>query len=82
MKATEAKLLEFLKKLPQFFVPICQRTYSTLTAGARRSAANRRGLHPRGKTSYAPAFVGSIVYVEKGLSWVSSSSPAEQSTQS
>ena len=28
MKATEAKLIEFLKKSPQFVIPICQRTYS------------------------------------------------------
>ena len=27
MKATEAKLLEFLKKSPQFVIPIYQRTY-------------------------------------------------------
>ena len=27
MKATEAKLLDFLKKSPQFMVPIYQRTY-------------------------------------------------------
>ena len=28
MKATEAKLLDFLKKAPQFVIPIYQRTYS------------------------------------------------------
>ena len=28
MKASEAKLLDFLKKSPQFIVPIYQRTYS------------------------------------------------------
>lgn len=28
MKATEAKLLEFLKKAAQFVIPIYQRTYS------------------------------------------------------
>ena len=28
MKATEAKLLEFLKKSPQFLIPIYQRTYN------------------------------------------------------
>ena len=28
MKATEAKLIEFLKKSPQFVIPIYQRTYS------------------------------------------------------
>lgn len=28
MKATEAKLLSFLQKSPQFVIPIYQRTYS------------------------------------------------------
>lgn len=28
MKPTEAKLLGFLQKSPQFVMPICQRTYS------------------------------------------------------
>jgi len=28
MKATEAKLLDFLRKSPQFVIPIYQRTYS------------------------------------------------------
>ena len=28
MKATEAKMLEFLKKSPQFVISIYQRTYS------------------------------------------------------
>jgi hypothetical protein len=28
MKATEAKLLDFLKKSPQFVIPVYQRTYS------------------------------------------------------
>ena len=28
MKASEAKMLEFLKKSPQFVIPIYQRTYS------------------------------------------------------
>ena len=37
MKATEAKLLDFLKKSPQFVIPIYQRTYSW---GGERSVAN------------------------------------------
>ena len=28
MKATEAKLLDFLKRSPQFVIPVYQRTYS------------------------------------------------------
>ncbi len=33
MKATEAKFLEFLKKSPQFVIPIYRRTYLTLKTG-------------------------------------------------
>jgi len=66
MKATEAKLLDFLKRSPQFVIPIYQRTYSwTLTECqqlwddiARAGADDRILAH----------FVGSIVYIEKGLS--------------
>ena len=32
MKATEAKLIEFLKKSPQFVIPIYQRTYSWMAS--------------------------------------------------
>ena len=36
MKATEAKFLEFLKKSPQFIIPIYQRTYSWTLAECRQ----------------------------------------------
>jgi uncharacterized protein with ParB-like and HNH nuclease domain len=65
MKATEAKMLEFLKKSPQFVVPIYQRTYSWKERECRQLwddilRAGRNDL-------IAAHFVGSIVYVEKGL---------------
>ena len=73
MKATEAKLLDFLKKSPQFVIPIYQRTYSWTERECRqlwddivRTGKNR---------SVSAHFVGSIVYVEKGLYSVSSQSP-------
>ena len=73
MKATEAKLLEFLKKSPQFVIPIYQRTYSWNERECRQLWDDilRTGLNET-----VPAhFVGSIVYVEKGLYHLSSQSP-------
>lgn len=73
MKATEAKLLDFLKKSPQFIIPIYQRTYSwteqqcsQLWDDILRAGSNDNvGAH----------FIGSVVYIEKGLYQVSSQSP-------
>ena len=36
MKATEVKLLDFLKKSPQFVIPIYQRTYSWTESECRQ----------------------------------------------
>ncbi|MFA6925260.1 MAG: DUF262 domain-containing protein [Bacteroidales bacterium] len=73
MKATEAKLIDFLKKSPQFIIPIYQRTYSwsekeclQLWEDILRTGSNDK---------ITAHFVGSIVYVEKGLYSVSSQSP-------
>lgn len=73
MKATEAKLLDFLKKSPQFIIPIYQRTYSwtprectQLWSDILRTGNNEKiGAH----------FIGSIVYIEKGLYQVTSQAP-------
>ena len=73
MKATEAKLLEFLKKSPQFVIPIYQRTYSW---GERECRQLWDDILRTGRNDEVSAhFVGSIVYVEKGLYQVSSQSP-------
>lgn len=73
MKATEAKLLEFLKKSPQFVIPIYQRTYSW---GERECRQLWDDILRTGRNDKVAAhFVGSIVYVEKGLYSVSSQSP-------
>src|SRR5688572_27633967 len=73
MKATEAKLLEFLKKSPQFVIPIYQRTYSW---GERECRQLWEDILRTGRNDAVSAhFVGSIVYVEKGLYSVSSQSP-------
>lgn len=73
MKATEAKLLDFLKKSSQFVIPIYQRTYSWTEKECRQlwddivrcGSSDQIGVH----------FVGSIVYIESGLSQVTHQSP-------
>lgn len=73
MKATEAKLLSFLQKSPQFIIPIYQRTYSWTEKQCRQlwddilraGTTDVIGVH----------FIGSIVYVEQGLSQVTHQAP-------
>lgn len=73
MKATEAKFLDFLKKSPQFVIPIYQRTYSWTEKECRQLWIDilRAGQHD----DISAHFIGSIVYVEKGLYSISSQSP-------
>jgi uncharacterized protein with ParB-like and HNH nuclease domain/predicted transport protein len=73
VKAIEAKLLSFLKNSPQFVIPIYQRTYSWTEkeCGQLWSDIMRAGA----SETVSAHFVGSIVYVEKGLYSVSSQSP-------
>jgi uncharacterized protein with ParB-like and HNH nuclease domain/predicted transport protein len=73
MLATAAKLMEFLKKSPQFVIPIYQRTYSW---GEKECRQLWEDILRTGRNDEVSAhFVGSIVYVEKGLYQVSSQSP-------
>ena len=73
MKATEAKFLDFLKKSPQFVIPIYQRTYSWTERECRQLWDD---IVRTGRSDAVSAhFVGSIVYIEKGLYQVSSQSP-------
>lgn len=73
MKATEAKLLSFLQKSPQFIIPIYQRTYSWTEKQCRQlwddimraGTSDAIGVH----------FIGSIVYVEQGLSQITHQAP-------
>jgi len=73
MKATEAKLLDFLKKSPQFVIPIYQRTYSWTEKECRQlwDDVVRCGSSDK----IAVHFVGSIVYVERGLSQITHQEP-------
>jgi uncharacterized protein with ParB-like and HNH nuclease domain/predicted transport protein len=73
MKATEAKFLDFIKKSPQFVIPIYQRTYSWTERECRQLWDD---IVRTGENSNISAhFVGSIVYIEKGLYHVTSQSP-------
>lgn len=65
MKATEAKLLEFLKRSPQFVIPIYQRTYSWTERECRQLWQDI--LNAGRNAGIGAHFVGSVVYVEKGL---------------
>jgi uncharacterized protein with ParB-like and HNH nuclease domain len=65
MKATEGKLLEILRNVSQFIIPIYQRTYSwtlkeceQLWSDILRAGANDGiGVH----------FIGSVVHIDDGL---------------
>jgi uncharacterized protein with ParB-like and HNH nuclease domain/predicted transport protein len=65
MKATEAKLLDLLKKAPQFVIPIYQRTYSWTEKECRQLWDDI--VRTGGNDSIAVHFIGSIVYIEEGL---------------
>ena len=65
MKATEAKFLNFIKKSPQFVIPIYQRTYSWTDKQCRQLWKDivRTGT----RDDIAGHFIGSIVYIQQGL---------------
>jgi uncharacterized protein with ParB-like and HNH nuclease domain/predicted transport protein len=73
MKATEAKLLDFLKKSPQFVIPIYQRTYSWTERECRQlwNDIMRAGR----EDAVSAHFIGSVVYIEKGIYQVTSQTP-------
>jgi len=73
MKATEAKLLGFLQKSPQFVIPIYQRTYSWTNKQCRQLWDDI--LRAGSSDAIAVHFIGSIVYVEQGLSQVTHQAP-------
>ncbi len=73
MKATEANFLEFLKKSPQFVIPIYQRTYSWTERECRQLWDDI--LRTGDNDAVSAHFIGSVVYIEKGLYQVSSQKP-------
>jgi uncharacterized protein with ParB-like and HNH nuclease domain len=73
MKASEAYLLNFIKKSTQFVIPIYQRTYSWEEKECRQLWND---IIASGKNDNIPFhFIGSIVYVESGLSQSTRHSP-------
>lgn len=73
MKATEAKLLSFLQKSPQFIIPIYQRTYSWTEKQCQQLWDDI--LRAGSSDTIAVHFIGSIVYVEQGLFQVTHQTP-------
>ncbi|MDQ7825674.1 MAG: DUF262 domain-containing protein [Candidatus Eremiobacteraeota bacterium] len=73
MKATEAKFLDFIKKSPQFVIPIYQRTYSWTERECRQLWDDI--IRTGSSENVSAHFVGSIVYIEKGIYQVTSQSP-------
>lgn len=73
MKAVEARLLSFLQKSPQFIIPIYQRTYSWTDKECRQLWDDI--VRAGSSENLAVHFIGSVVYVEQGLSQVSHQAP-------
>jgi uncharacterized protein with ParB-like and HNH nuclease domain len=73
LKAVEARLIDFLKKSPQFVIPIYQRTYSWNVRECRQLWDDI--LRTGADGGIVAHFVGSIVYIEKSLSNVVRESP-------
>ena len=73
MKASETSLLSFLRGSQQFVIPIYQRTYSWTKKECQQLLDDvlRTGENEEVKAH----FVGSFVYIEKGLYQVSTHSP-------
>ena len=75
MKASEINLLEFFRKSTQFIIPIYQRTYSWTEPQCRQLWDD---ILRAGDDENIPAhFIGSIVYIVKGLYQVASQSPLQ-----
>lgn len=73
MKASEARFLDLLKQAPQFVIPIYQRTYSWTEKECEQLWGD---ILRAGRDEEVSAhFVGSVVYVEKGLSSLTSVEP-------
>ncbi len=73
MKATEARLLDFLKKSPQLTIPIYQRTYSWTLRECEQLWEDV--LRSGRSEDIAAHFIGSIVYIEKSLYQVMGPTP-------
>ncbi len=73
MKASAAQFLSFIKKSPQFTIPIYQRKYSWTERECRQLWDD---IIRSGKNDEVSAhFIGSIVYIEKSIYHVTDQSP-------
>src|SRR5690606_11483809 len=72
MKATEAKFLDFLRKSPQFIIPIYQRQYSWTERQCWQLWDDI--IRAGSSEDVAAHLVGSIVYIEDGIYQVTSQS--------
>lgn len=73
MKASEAKLLQFLRTAQQFAIPIYQRNYSWQAAQCQQLWSD---LLRAGRDEAVSAhFIGAIVYVQRGLASVTDQEP-------
>jgi uncharacterized protein with ParB-like and HNH nuclease domain/predicted transport protein len=70
MKATEANFLKFLQGTKQFIIPIYQRTYSWTLSQCQQLWDDIQ--HAAKNDSVSGHFVGSVVYIERGLYQISS----------
>ncbi len=73
MKATEAKLLDFIKKSSQFVIPIYQRSYSWSNRECRQLWDDI--IRAGSNENISSHFIGSIVYIEKGIYQITSQTP-------
>jgi uncharacterized protein with ParB-like and HNH nuclease domain/predicted transport protein len=73
MKANEANLLDFMRKAPQFVIPIFQRPYSWEDAECGQLWSDL--LRAGGDEQIPTHFMGSVVYIEETLSQVTNQSP-------
>lgn len=64
MKATETRLFKFLQKSAQFIIPIYQRQYSWTHSQCEQLW---KDIVHAGSTNLEAHFIGSVVYVERGL---------------
>lgn len=72
MKALESNLLTFLRKSPQFVIPIYQRTYSWTERECQQLWDDI--LRTGSDDNIAAHFIGSIVYIEDGVYQISNQS--------
>ena len=73
MQAVAANLLGFLRKSPQFIIPIYQRTYSWTKPQCEQLWDDI--IRTGSDDSISGHFIGSIVYIERGLYQISSQTP-------